>query len=205
MNFWNRVTYVTHSCTVSVMCVCMCGVSVAYMCICMHHFPGPPNDISRRRKREYYRIHWVNSSSVYIYYKEFHFALLFFLFLHHKRISLFLYMSPWLYLQDHCASLHDSRCLTYKYSSRKDWFVTVRVKFFLVSFWDNDNALLVTELPIYLSILSLSLPLSLPLFHDVFWNVMHLMYVFIVCLFLLIFLYLRFLNHLVYVRNYALN
>lgn len=72
--------------------------------------------------------------------------------LSHKRISLFLYMSPWLYLQDDCASLHDSRCLTYKYSGRKDWFVTVRVKFFLVSFWDNDNALLVTELPLSLFI-----------------------------------------------------
>lgn len=59
--------------------------SSIYVYICMHHFPGPPNDISRRRKREYYRIHWVNSSSVYIYYKEFHFALLFFLFLHHIK------------------------------------------------------------------------------------------------------------------------
>lgn len=165
------------------------------MCVC--NLSLPPNDISRRRKRGYYRIrYWVNSSIVYTYYKESRFALFFFLFSpSHKRISLLLYVTAIIFTRRLRES--HSRCLTYKCSSRKDWFVTVRVKFLLVSFWNNDSTF---------GDGTSSKPPSLSPFYVLFSDVwciwcVYLLYVFSDSLSYISF----FLTRLAYVRNYALN
>lgn len=162
----------------------MCSVACVYMymCVCTISL-GPPNDISRRRKHGYYRIrYWVNSSIVYTYYKESRFALFFLISPSHKRISLFLYMSPRLYLQN-CASLIRNVLLINVAVEKIDllqWKLSLSFSLFLF----GTTALSVTKLPLNLSTyLSLPPSLPLPLFHFSFLGVWCIWCVCLLCVF----------------------
>lgn len=187
INFWNcnRVTHVTHSCTVSFMCVCMCGVSVAYTCLCVCTIFPALQMIFLEDENVNIIVFVIELTALACTYiiKNLISRFFFPISSSHKRISLFLYMSPWLYLQDDCAvfTIHDVLLINIAVEKIDllQWELSFSLFLFGITtthFWWRNF------LSIYLSYLLPFLFLSL-CFTFGFLTVMHLMCVSIMCLF----------------------